>query len=220
MQARRLFHRRVEPLVHQRLQHMATEAPGGCDDALGVALQQLPIEARLVVVPLHVGATGQLDEVLVAGVVLGDEGEVVVELGAGVGVTPGIVDPAPPGRALVATVVGHVGLEADDRLHVSLATLPIEIQNAVHVAVIGDAQRRLAIGGRRGDELAEASSTVEHRELGVDMQVGERRRHCSNGLPVDSDVVHRLWTNDKRVVWNLAGPLARRHPQFASRAGP
>jgi hypothetical protein len=39
--------------------------------------------------------------------------------------------------------------------------------------VIGDAQRRLAIGHCLGDEVVEPRSTVEHRELGVDVEVGE-----------------------------------------------
>jgi hypothetical protein len=57
--------------------------------------------ARLVVVALHVGAGGDLDEVLVADVVLGQQDEVVVELRSPVDLAAGVVDPAAPRRPLV-----------------------------------------------------------------------------------------------------------------------
>jgi hypothetical protein len=39
--------------------------------------------------------------------------------------------------------------------------------------VVGDAERRLTVGDRLGDEIVEARRAVEHRELGVDVEVGE-----------------------------------------------
>ena len=50
----------------QRLEHHPAEAPGGGDDALVVALEQLPVDPRLVVVALEVGGRRQLEQVLVA----------------------------------------------------------------------------------------------------------------------------------------------------------
>ncbi len=50
----------------------------------------------------------------------------------------------------------------------------VERQDAVHVAVVGDADRRLAVGRRRGHDLADPRRTVEHRVLGVEVQMDER----------------------------------------------
>ena len=78
---------------------------------------------------------------------------------------------------LAAVVVGHVGLGADDRLDPLLVALLVELERAVHVAVIGHADRRLPVGDGLGDQLVEARRAVEHRELGVDVEVGERIGH-------------------------------------------
>ena len=76
-------------------------AAGERDEALAVLGEQLPVGARLVVVALQVGARGELDQVLVAGLVAGQQGEVgVLLLDAGA-------------RAAVG---GDVELEADDGL--------------------------------------------------------------------------------------------------------
>jgi hypothetical protein len=45
--------------------------------------------------------------------------------------------------------------------------------------VIGDADRRLPVGNGLADQLVEARRTVEHRELGVDMEMAERIGHGS-----------------------------------------
>ena len=92
--------------LQQRLQHVAAEAAGGGDEALVVPLEQLPVDPGLVVVALEEGPAGELDEVAVAGVVLGQQGEVVVELLAALGVAAGVVDPAPAARALGAAARG------------------------------------------------------------------------------------------------------------------
>ena len=111
-----LLQRALLVALQQRLQDVAAEAAGGGDEALVVLREQLPVEARLVVVALEEGPAGELDQVAVADVVLGQQREVVVELLAALGVAAGVVDAAPAGRALAAVVVGHVGLGADDRL--------------------------------------------------------------------------------------------------------
>ena len=54
-----------------------------------------------------------------------------------------------------------------------------ELEDPVHVAVVGDPERRLAVGYRLGDELVEARRAVEHRELGVDVEMGERIPQCA-----------------------------------------
>ena len=109
--------------------------------------EQLPVEPGLVVVALQEGEAGELDEVPVPDVVLGQQGEVVVELPAALGLAAGVVDAAAPGGPLRTRVVGLVGLEPEDRLHAVVAAGPVEVQDAVHVAVVRDAERWLAVGG-------------------------------------------------------------------------
>ena len=85
--------------AQQRLEDVTAETPGRGDDALGVVGEQLPVEARLVVVALEERPRSQLDEVAVAGVRLGEQGQVVVQLVAGIGVAARVVGAAPPAPA-------------------------------------------------------------------------------------------------------------------------
>src|SRR5205814_2153560 len=104
-----------------------------------------PVDPGLVVVALEVGAGGELDEVLVARLVLGQCGEVVVELLAALGVATGVVDATAPGGALEAGVVRHVQLGADDGGDAGRPAGRVEVEDAVHVAVVGDADRGLPV---------------------------------------------------------------------------
>ena len=158
---------------------MAAQATGRDDDPLGVLGEEVPVDPGLVVVALEVGARGQLDEVAVAGLVLGQRGEVVVELLAALGVAAGVVDAAPPGGALEAGVVRHVQLGADHGGDARRPAGRVEVQDAVHVAVVGDADGRLAVPGRLGHDVADPGGPVEHRVLGVHVQVHERVAHDS-----------------------------------------
>ena len=163
--------------LEQGLQHHASEAAGGGDDARAEPLEQLPVDAGLVVVPLEVGGARQLHEVAVARSSLGQQGQVVVELLPVIAVASPVVDATPPHRPLVPGLGGHVGLGADDRLDPPGPALLVEVENAVHVAVIGDADRRLPVGGGRGDDVGDPGRAVEHGELGVQVQVDEGGRH-------------------------------------------
>ena len=99
----------------------------------------------------------------------------IVELLAPLALAARVVDAAPPDRALVTGLRGHVGLGADDRRDAAFAALLVEVEDAVHVAVIGDRQSGLAVGHRGGDQVADPRRSVEHRVLGVGVQVHERR---------------------------------------------
>ncbi len=138
----------------------------------------------------------------------------VVELLAPVALAPGVVDAAPPDRALEARLRRHVGLGADDRRDAPGAALLVEVEDAVHVAVVGDRERRLAVGDRGRDEIADPSRSVEHRVLGVGVQMDERIPRCvlcprsprpllAHSLSTGS--IHSLWTNYKPVI----SPTAR-----------
>ena len=49
----------------------------------------------------------------------------------------------------------------------------VQLERAVHVAVVGDADRRLPVGRGGRDDLADPRRPVEHRVLGVEMQMDE-----------------------------------------------
>ena len=49
----------------------------------------------------------------------------------------------------------------------------VQLERAVHVPVVGDADRGLPVGGGRGHDLADPRRTVEHRVLGVEVQMDE-----------------------------------------------
>ncbi len=172
-----LLQRALLVTLQQRLQHVAAEAAGGGDEPVVVLLEQLPVHPRLVVVTLEEREAGELDEVAIALVVLGQQREVVVELLAALGVATGVVDAATARRPLAPRLVRHVGLGADDGFHALVAALLEELEDAVHVAVVGDAERGLSVLHGLGHQFVEAGCAVEHGELGVDVQVGERIAH-------------------------------------------
>ncbi len=156
------------------LQDHATEASGGGDETGAVLLEELPIDTGLVVVTLEVGGRRQLHQVAVALGRLGQKSQVVIELVPPFDITAGVVDLAPSHRPFVTGFARHVRLGADHRRDALLPALGVEVEHPVHVAVIGNADRRLPVGHRRLDQVADAGRAIEHRVLGVGVQMGER----------------------------------------------
>src|SRR4029079_17227250 len=66
--------------LDERMTQLARHAPRQADDSLVIGLQQLLVDSRLVVEAFERGGRGELDEVLKAGAVLGQEREVVTRL--------------------------------------------------------------------------------------------------------------------------------------------
>jgi len=161
----------------QALQHMTAQASRGDDQPLAVLGEEVPVGTGLVVVALEVGTAAQLDEVPVALVGLGQRGEVVVELGSTLGVAPAVVEAATARRALMSAVMGHVELGPEHGLDPLGPALLVEVQDPVHVAVVGDAQGRLAVSRRGCHHVGDPSCSIEHRVLGVDMEVREAVSH-------------------------------------------
>ena len=180
LEAGRLFERDLLLALQEALQDVAAEATGGDDQALVVPVEQLPVGPGLVVVAGEEGLARELDQVPVADVALGQEDRVVVELLSATGVAAGVVGLAPPVRTLGPRLVGQVDLGADDRLDALFPTAPVEVEDAVHVAVIGDAEGRLTVDDRGVDHIIEARRAVEHRVLGVDVEMCGQLPH---GLP-------------------------------------
>jgi hypothetical protein len=130
-----------------------------------------------------------LNEVLVTHIVLGEQREVVIQLATTLGVSSGVIDLATPTGAFKTSFVGHIGLGTDDWLHALSPTFFVEVENSVHIAVIGHSERRLAIGDSFGHEFVEFGRTIEHGELGVYVEMGERvAQHQPPYVSVEPDL--------------------------------
>ena len=151
-----------------------------------MGLEELPVDARLVVVALEVAGRGELDQVGVAGVVLGEEREVRVPLGLGL------------------AVVGDVDLAAENRLDSDLSGLPVELDGTGERPVVGErdgGHLELSSSSREGGN---AARPVENRVLGVDVKVDERRfRHGQPILEGRSGVTSRELQPYARLRWLL-----------------
>ena len=146
----------------------AAHARRRADEPLGVALEQLEVDLRLVVVARDRGVADERHEVAVALVVLREKKQ-VVEVG--------------PTLALGPVTRVEVDLAADDRLDAGLRRRLVEVDRAVHVAVVGDRQRgHLEVDGLL-DERLHARGAVEQRVLGVGVEVDEGHRAAPATLP-------------------------------------
>ncbi len=164
--------------VLQRLADPSGEAPGEREQALPVRGEQVPVDAGLVVVALEVARRGELDQVRVALVRLGEEGEVGIAL------------------LLRQPVVGDVDLAAEERLDALLPRLAVELDRAGEAAVVRERDRRHLELGRARGQLGNPAGPVEDRVLGVDVEVDERRArhgHLRRGPTVLRRLGYRAW---------------------------
>jgi len=128
-----------------------------------VLADELPVGARLVVVALQVGARGQLDQVLVAGLVLGEQREVGEAL----------LDAAAPRVA----VAGDVELQADDGLDALVPGGAVELHNAAQRAVVGERHGGHAELPGPPHQVFHAAGAVQQRVLAVDVEMDEFGGH-------------------------------------------
>ena len=75
-------------------------------------------------------------------------------------------------RLAAPAVVDEVGLEADDRLDAVLLGRLVELDRAVHHAVVGEPEGGLAEARGALGELVDLARAVEQRVLGVDVEMG------------------------------------------------
>ncbi len=156
---------------------LAGGAAGGGDDAFGVLGDELAVHAGLVVVALEGGDAGEAEEVAGARGVLGDHGHVRVGAGAGE-VVAALAGLAPEDGLLVEAVVrGEVGLDAEDGFDAGLLGRLVEGVAAVHVAVVGHGDGWLAEPFGLGEQGPQFRCSVEHRVLGVHVEMDELLRH-------------------------------------------
>src|SRR5512133_1306039 len=118
-----------------------------------------PVDAGLVVVTLEVAGRGELDQVPVTLVRLGQEGQVRISL------------------LLPGCVVADVDLATDQRLDAGLLRVLVELNGAGKAAMIGERDgghlELCSAGGERGN----TAGPVEDRVLGVDVKVDELSGH-------------------------------------------
>ena len=110
---------------HQIAGDLPRQTSGETDEPLTVAAQQLQIHPGPVVKPIDKPFGNQGNQVLIAGVVLTEEHQVV-----GGAVDP--VDFVKPGAGR------HIHLTADDGFDPHLSGRPVEINHAVHDAMVRD----------------------------------------------------------------------------------
>ena len=140
--------------------YLPTETPGGCDNALGVGGQQLTVGPRFVPVPVQEGPAADLDQVLIAGVVVGQERQVVTDV-------------LLPGRPIETRAPAHIGLHTEDRFDSRLPRRLVELHSPVEDPMVGHRHRGLAIGRHRLHDLGHPRRPVQHRVLGVEMEMSE-----------------------------------------------
>ena len=166
---------RAIPLPRDELHpDLGGQAPGQAQQALGVLGQQLLVHPGAVIEALEVGLGDELEEVAVAGLVLGEQGQVVVLL---LRLARCAVEPRSG---------GDVGLHADDRLDPDGPGRLVELERAEHRAVVGHRERRHVVGQRLGEHRGgggvglrrfDPCRAVQQRVFGVGMEVDEPLRH-------------------------------------------
>jgi hypothetical protein len=142
------------------------QAAGERDHALGVRREQLHVHVRLAAgEALEEAGRAQLDQVAEAGLVRGEQGEVVA-----------LVTGSPwSGGA----IVDQVGLHADDRLDPGRLARLVVLHRPVHHPVIGEAEGRHVELRGPGSERLDLASSIEQRVLAMDMQMDRSGAHPS-----------------------------------------
>ena len=106
---------------------MAAQAGGHADEPFGVLVEQVHVDARLVIEAVEIGGGDQVDEVAIALLVFAQQHQVVVAVGVGAG--------------LVA-LLRDVDFAADDGVDAVRLGGVIELHRAEEVAVIGHGHGR------------------------------------------------------------------------------
>ena len=138
------------------LRDFAGQAAGERDEPLLVRRQQFLVDARLVVIALRVPQGGELDQVLVADFIFGQQDEVVIS-----------VPPARAGLLLEPAPRRDIDFAADDRLDAFLARRLVKWNRPVQHAVIGDRQCRECQFVGFVHQPVQPASPIEQRILGV-----------------------------------------------------
>ena len=149
--------RTVKVVVHQAGADGARQAARQHDDALGVPAHKFVVDSRTAVVALEVPGRAQADEVVIAGGVLCQQGQVVALFLA------------------PEAVIGHdVGLEPHDGRDAALGRLAVQLHRAAHHAVVGERHCALPEFLHAIKQARDLAGAIEDRIIRVDMEVRER----------------------------------------------
>ncbi len=156
--------------------HLAGGAAGGGEQAFAVAVQQFAVGARLVEEALQRTQRAEPEQVVHALGVLRPHGHVGV--GAlGRHVVAGAIAELDALAFAAVGLRGEVCLQADDRLHRAALGHLVPLVGAEQVAVIGDRQGRHAHLLAALDQVFESRRAIEHRVLGMAVQMHEPIGH-------------------------------------------
>ncbi len=140
--------------------HFGRHAAGGADQPFGVFGQEILVDARIIIEAFQLGRRGDLEQVLVTGLVLGQQQQV-----GGAPVLLGVMFLHRAGR--------QVGFQPDDGLDAGLLGGVVELDHAEHGAVVGDGQGRHVHLLGALDQLLDVREAIQQGVFGVDVQVGE-----------------------------------------------
>ena len=191
--------------VFQRPGDLPRQAGGKADEPLVVLLQQGAVDAGLVVEALGKAPGDHIDEIAVADLVFAQQDEVV-----GGGIQP--VD------LIEAGAGGHIDLAADDGADALLFALLVEIDDAVHHAVVGDGDGRLSQLPGALHQSLDAAGAVQQAVFAVDVQM-DKIGH--GGSPPFCEMVQDPGMRPRRAGRSPAAagaPLGRSRRRAALRA--
>jgi hypothetical protein len=120
-----------------------------------VLLQQIVIDARLIIKAVEKAGGDQLNQVAVAFVAFSEQDEMVLALRV---------------SAAILVIVGRdVNFAPDDRLHAVRLSLMEKVSRSKKVSVVSNRYRRHAPACRLGRQFADFASAVEERVIRVQM---------------------------------------------------
>ena len=164
-----------------RLGHLAGKTGGHADKPFVVLFQQLLIHTGLGIKAFHEGGGDHLDQVFVTGLVFAQQDQMVVA-----------VDLV---HLVKASAGRHIDFAADNGLDARLFCRLVELQAAVHDAVVGAGNGGLSALLYPVHQLVDAAGSVQEAVLRMDMQVDK-----VPALPVIfADLAHGVTSCSRRL---------------------
>ena len=158
-----VFPGQTQGLVHVPGQdgagNFAGDAGRKAGQALGVAAQHILVHARLVVKAVQKTVADQLDQIVIAQLVSGQQNQVVAA--------------ARQFRGFVRMIMADVDLAAENGLDAELLAGRVEIRRAEHIAVVGDGAGGHAVILGAGAEILDADGAVQQAVFGMAMQMNK-----------------------------------------------
>ena len=171
---------RLVIVVQDALRNTTRKARRQCDQPLVVRPQQLQIDTRTVIKALHIRLRDHVAEVMIARLVFAQEHQMIA-------LAVECVD------LVKARARRDIDLAADDGLDARRLCRLVKVDHAVHIAVVGDGDRRLSQLLHARDEVADAARAVEQAELGMNMEVDKSHGVLPYCVPASSTSLRIRW---------------------------